>query len=84
MESIEADEEMLLLTLMLKRRRDRRRKSRKVWVRKMYKERKEKGAYVNLIKEMRISDREAHFRYELLLLFISKLRQVDYTQCLFM
>ena len=46
---------------MLKRRRDRRRKSRKVWVRKMYKERKEKGAYVNLIKEMRISDREAHF-----------------------
>ena len=65
MESIEADEEMLLLTLMLKRRRDRlRRKSRKVWVRKMYQERKEKGAYVNLVKEMRISNREAHFRYD--------------------
>ena len=58
------EEEMLLLFLLLRRRRLQRERKmkRKVWVKKMLTLRKKKGAFANLVKEMRVSDREAHFR----------------------
>ena len=60
----EYDEEDMLLCVPLPRRRRLRReqKARKIWVKKMLTLRKKKGAFSNLIKEMRVSDREAHFR----------------------
>ena len=51
-------EDMLLCVLLLRRRRLRREQKAK----KMLTLRKKKGAFSNLIKEMRVSDREAHFR----------------------
>ena len=60
------EEEMLLLILLLRRRRIRREQKasqRKVWVRKLLRLRRKKGAFQNLIREMRISDRESHFRF---------------------
>ena len=60
------DEEMLLLILLLRRRRIRREQKasqRKVWVRKLLRLRRKKGAFQNFIKELRTSDRESHFRF---------------------
>ena len=56
---------MSLLILLLRRRRRREQKasSRKVWVRKLLRLRRTNGAFQNLIREMRISDRESHFRF---------------------
>ena len=58
------EEEMRLLMLLFRRRRLRRKRkiSRKVWVRKMLRMRGKQGAFQKLVKEMRASDREAHFR----------------------
>lgn len=59
------EEDMLLMTLLFRRRRLRRERkvSRRMWVRDMFKLRKKKGAFENLVQEMRTSDREAHFRF---------------------
>ena len=37
-------------------------KSRRFWVKSLYLERKIKGVYRNLLQEMRLVDRESHFR----------------------
>ena len=57
--------EVLLLMLLLRPRqlRQERKISRKVSVRNMLKMRRKKGAFQNLIKEMRTSDREAYFKF---------------------
>ena len=58
----------LLLMLILRRKRtfkevkNIKKKGRKVWVKKIFLKRKQQGAYCNLLKEMRISDRENYFR----------------------
>ena len=60
------EEEMLLLILLLRRRRIRREQkasSRKVWGRKLLRLQRNKAAFQNLIREMRISDRESPFRF---------------------
>ena len=50
--------------ILLRRVRKRRfkRKRRKIWVGAIFKERKEKGAYYQLINEMRLNDREFYFK----------------------
>ena len=60
----EEDEAMLLLMMLLRRRRLQRERKvfRKVWVKRMLKLRRKQGAFENLVKEMRASDREAHFK----------------------
>ena len=70
----ETFENILLFAMLLRRRRFRReqaKKPRKVWVKTMFKLRRKKGAFTQLVKEMRRSDREEYFRlvpfYELVL-----------------
>ena len=56
---------ILALSLILKRRVSRRLKNkakRRFWVRQIYQQREEKGAYHNIIQELRLFDRENHFR----------------------
>ena len=50
--------------ILLRRVRKRRfkRKPRKLWVRAIFKEREEKGAYYQLINEIRLNDREFYFK----------------------
>ena len=54
--------EELLILLDLHRRRKQRRYSKKVWVRRVFAERKEKGAYNNLVREIRLHDHEFFFK----------------------
>ena len=49
---------ILLRTVKKRFKRNRR----KIWVRAIFKERKEKGAYYQLINEMRLNDREFYFK----------------------
>ena len=63
-EEIEEDEDTLLLAMLLSSRRRMRSRPRKQWAMRMYQQRKRKGAFRNLIQEMRRSDWEAHFRYD--------------------
>ena len=53
------DEELLLLLLVRKKRR----KPKQMWIRPIYKKRKEQGDYHNLLQELRLNDTESHFRY---------------------
>ena len=53
------DEELLLLHLAKKKRR----KPKQVWIRPIFKKRKEQGDYHNLLQELRLNDTESHFRY---------------------
>ena len=64
MAEISSDEEELVATLMLLKdlKKGRKRKSPFAWVRSLYKERDEKGAYHMLVKEMKLGDREYYFR----------------------
>ena len=50
--------------VILRRRlkRKKRKKLRTAWVREIYQQREEKGAYTQIIQELRLSDREHHFR----------------------
>ena len=38
-------------------------KRRKVWVKALFQERENKGAFHQTLQNIRVSDREAHFRY---------------------
>ena len=38
-------------------------KKRRMWVRPIFKKRREQGEYHNLLQEMRLSDPESHFKY---------------------
>ena len=49
--------------ILRKSRRHRTRKQRRVWVRDIFKNREQQGCYNNLIQEMRLGDREYHFRF---------------------
>ena len=44
------------------RKRKFKRKPRKQWVRVIFKDREEKGAYYQLIKKIRLNDREFYFK----------------------
>jgi len=58
-----SDEEIVAALLLMKDlKRKRKRKQPFTWVRDMYKEREEKGAYKQLIEEMKVGDREYYFR----------------------
>ena len=66
-----SNEDLIITTLLaIKKLRSartkRKRKAPFTWVRDLYKEREEKGAYNSLIQELRIGDREFYFRYGLL------------------
>ena len=39
-----------------------KRKRKRTWVREIFKKRIEQGVYHNLMQEMRVNDRESHFR----------------------
>ena len=64
-----ADEEdfLLLLALVVTLRRRRRQKKRDVkpkrfWVREIFRNRKRCGEFHNLVRELRLGDRELYFR----------------------
>ena len=59
---MDEDEDMLLLLRQRRLRRERH-VSRKVWVKRIFTLREQKGAFQNLVKEMRATDREAHFKF---------------------
>ena len=63
--AVKMEEELyLLLNLALYlRRRRRRRHRRSVWVRSIFRRRRQQGEFHNLLQEMRLSDSESHFRY---------------------
>ena len=63
--AVKMDEELyLLLNLALYlRRRRRRRHRRSVWVRSIFRRRRQQGEFHNLLQVMRLSDSESHFRY---------------------
>ena len=54
---------LLTVALYQRRRRQRKRKARTVWVREIFKRRKTQGEFHNLVQEMRLCDRESHFKY---------------------
>ena len=58
---------VLLMELLLRRRRKRYRQGRivvrRVWVRAIFRRRREQGNFHNLLQEMRLSDPECHFNY---------------------
>ena len=70
-----ADEEsllLLLLLLFLRRRRRRRRwlakrnvfkRKRRTWVTEIFLRRQDQGIFHNLVRELKLGDRELYFRY---------------------
>ena len=60
------DDEVLgiaLLTVLLSRRQKRRRSKRKMWVRSILSQRRQRGESHTLLREMRLNDTQAHFSY---------------------
>ena len=55
----------LVLGIILRRRRHRatKKSQRCSWVRPILQKRRQQGEYNNLLREMRLSDRENHFSY---------------------
>ena len=51
------------MLLLLRQRKREKKNQRKMWVRKIYQERKQKGEFHLLINEMRLHDHELFFRY---------------------
>lgn len=54
-------EEIILLCLIHRRRQ--RRHKKQFWVRPIFQRRREQGEFYNLVQELRLSDREFHFKY---------------------
>lgn len=54
---------ILLLALLLLRRNERRTHVKRFWVRDIFKNRRNQGAYHNLLQEMRLTDTEKYFNY---------------------
>ena len=52
-----------LLLLLLRKRLQRKKYRKRTWVRKIYKERKTKGEFHLLVKEMKVCDHELFFKY---------------------
>ena len=70
MEESSDDEEYLelmkmnvVISLLRRRRRRKRRAMRRVWVRPIYRMRRQQGDFHNLLQEMRLNDPESHFKY---------------------
>lgn len=61
-EQEEVDLALLVLLILRRRRRKKKNKKRSVWVKEIFRHRKAKGAYHHLIQELRLTDRESHFR----------------------
>ena len=53
----------VIILRMRRRRRARNRKNRSFWVRELFRARDEKGAYTQIMQEIRLNDRESHFKY---------------------
>lgn len=51
------------LLILLYYNRHLRRPQRSVWVREIFKKRRQQGDYHNLIQEMRLGDKDKHFNY---------------------
>ena len=66
MDSSDSEDELFSMFLFLKSRTRRRSlKKKREWIRSIFKKRKEQGHYHNLVQEMRLMDRECHFRCHL-------------------
>ena len=53
----------VIILRMRRRRRARNRKNRIFWLRELFRSRDEKGAYAKVLQEIRLNDRESHFKY---------------------
>ena len=51
------------ILILLKRRLSRQERRKRMWVRKILRERKQKGKFHLLIKELRLHDHEYFFKY---------------------
>ena len=60
-DSEEEDILFLQLVILFKMKKKKERK-RKKWVRELFRKREEKGAFNNLVQEMKLADRESFFR----------------------
>ena len=60
-DSEEEDILFLQLAVLFKMKKKKERK-RKKWVRELFRKREEKGAFNNLVQEMKLTDRESFFR----------------------
>ena len=60
-DSEEEDILFLQLAILFKMKKKKKRK-RKKWVRELFRKREEKGAFNNLVQEMKLADRESFFR----------------------
>ena len=60
-DSEEEDILFLQLAVLFKMKKKKERK-RKKWVRELFRKREEKGAFNNLVQEMKLADRESFFR----------------------
>ena len=59
------DEDLAMLlysVILMNQNISEKSKPRRFWVKPLYLERKKKGVYRNLLQEMRLVDRESHFR----------------------
>ena len=59
--SEEEDISFLQLVVLSKMKKKKKRK-RKKWVRELFRKREEKGAFNNLIQEIKVANRESFFR----------------------
>ena len=60
-DSEEEDILFLQLVILFKMKKKKERK-RKKWVRELFRKREEKGAFNNLVQEMKLADRESFLR----------------------
>ena len=60
-ESEEKDILFLQIVFLFKMKKKKMRK-RKIWVQELFRKREEKGAFNNLIQNMKLADRESFFR----------------------
>ena len=58
-----SEEEELCVLLLARKKTLERKKRRKMWIRPIFKRRKEQGEYHNLVQELRLDDSESHFKY---------------------
>ena len=57
------EEDMLFLQLaVLFKMKNKKERTRKKWVRELFRKREEKGAFNNLVQEMKLAYRESFFR----------------------
>ena len=56
------EEDILFLQLAILFKMKKKKERKKKWVRELFCKREEKGAFNNLIQEMKLADRESFFR----------------------